>query len=251
MAPWPTITQEAYCDHVLAAAERFVAVLREQPLDTPVPTCPGWDLRDLAVHTGEVHRWAGHAAATGTQPVGRPGTPAPDDGDGHAVATWLRQGADDLVGTLRSLDPTAPTWHLFPVAQVAGVWPRRQAHETAVHAWDAEHAAGAATPIDAALAFDGIAEYFDLVLPRLLARHVITLPVGTFGVAATDVGHAVAATVVDGALRVTRDDPTPDAVLAGPAAACLGRLWNRPMGVDLATRGDAAVAAAWLALPGL
>lgn len=27
-------------------------------LDSAVPTCPGWTVRDLVVHQGGVHRWA-------------------------------------------------------------------------------------------------------------------------------------------------------------------------------------------------
>ena len=27
-------------------------------LDAKVPTCPGWDVTDLVVHQGMVHRWA-------------------------------------------------------------------------------------------------------------------------------------------------------------------------------------------------
>ncbi|MGH2557248.1 MAG: maleylpyruvate isomerase N-terminal domain-containing protein, partial [Actinomycetota bacterium] len=34
-----------------AAAERT-------DLDTPIPTCPEWRMRDLVQHMGDVHRWA-------------------------------------------------------------------------------------------------------------------------------------------------------------------------------------------------
>jgi hypothetical protein len=27
-------------------------------LDTPIPTCPDWRMRDLVRHVGGVHRWA-------------------------------------------------------------------------------------------------------------------------------------------------------------------------------------------------
>lgn len=251
MTPWPTISQDEHCDHVLTATDRFAGALRRHPLSTPVPTCPGWDLRALAVHTGEVHRWARHAASTGTRPRGQPGEPPPAGSDGVALAAWLRHGAAELVATLRELDPAAPTWHLFPVAQVAGVWPRRQAHETAVHAWDALHAVGSPAAMDPTLALDGIAEYFELVVPRLVAREGLQPPAGTFSVEAGDLGHAVAVSVRDGEIVVTRDHPSPDGVLRGAAAACLGRLWNRPMGDDLELDGDPAVTAAWLALPGM
>ena len=38
------------------------AVLRNNAaaagLDAPVPTCPGWTVRDLVTHQGLIHRWA-------------------------------------------------------------------------------------------------------------------------------------------------------------------------------------------------
>ena len=47
-----------------------------------------------------------------------------------------------------------------------GFWSRRQAHELAVHRWDAQLAAGAPQPIDRALAADGIQELFDILPAR-------------------------------------------------------------------------------------
>src|SRR3712207_7465665 len=48
-------------------------------------------------------------------------------------------------------DPAAPTWS-FTTDRTAGFWVRRQALETAVHRWDAQHAAGEPERIDPALA---------------------------------------------------------------------------------------------------
>ncbi len=44
----------------LEALRREVAAIQSivagADLDAPVPTCPGWSMRDLVVHTGQVHR---------------------------------------------------------------------------------------------------------------------------------------------------------------------------------------------------
>jgi hypothetical protein len=37
----------------------------ETALDTRVPTCPDWALRDLAGHIGSVHQWATGFVAEG------------------------------------------------------------------------------------------------------------------------------------------------------------------------------------------
>ncbi|MHB1138982.1 MAG: maleylpyruvate isomerase N-terminal domain-containing protein, partial [Microthrixaceae bacterium] len=159
--PTPPIDHPAV---VRAEADRFAVAVERGPLDAPVPACPRWDLEGLTLHLGRVHRWARLAAATGTNPDPDrvPGPPEPgEDGvrDRVRLADWVRAGADELADTLATLDPDAPTWHPFPVPQVAGLWPRRQAQETLVHRWDAEAAVGDPGALDATLAADGVDEY--------------------------------------------------------------------------------------------
>ena len=97
-----------------------------------MPSCPGWDLRKLALHVGRVQRWAAAAAASGTEPDRDVFRSAP--GDDEELGVWVRRGTAALVDTLRRVDPAAPTWHLFPgVPLVAGIWPRRQTQEILVH----------------------------------------------------------------------------------------------------------------------
>src|SRR5207247_5173243 len=63
-------------------AEHLAALVREgdllaaaadrTPLDTPVPTCPQWTMRDLVRHVGDVHRWAAaHVAEGRIRPIGK------------------------------------------------------------------------------------------------------------------------------------------------------------------------------------
>src|SRR5690606_16527072 len=103
------------------------------------------------------------------------------------LADWFREGATELVEALGGLDPGAPTWHPFTVARVASVWPRRQAHETAMHRGDAQAAVGEPDPIDPELASDGIDEYFEVAIPRLIERERLAVPASSFHVHCTDV----------------------------------------------------------------
>ena len=41
-----------------AAMIAFVRYADRAGLRAPVPTCPGWTVRDLVAHQGMVHRWA-------------------------------------------------------------------------------------------------------------------------------------------------------------------------------------------------
>jgi hypothetical protein len=48
-------------EHIAALrlqGELLVTAAARSDLDTPVPTCPDWRLRDLVRHIGGVHRWA-------------------------------------------------------------------------------------------------------------------------------------------------------------------------------------------------
>ena len=242
------VIAEAYLDHIRADVDRFAAALDRGPLDAPVAACPGWDLARLAAHLGGVHRWARRAVLDAAPPDA---TPRPDPATDWAP--WLREGAEALVEALAAADLDAPTWHPFPVAKVARVWPRRQAQETVVHRWDAEAAVGSPSPIDPELASDGIDEYFEIVVPRLGVREDIAAPPGSLHVHCTDVsGEWLVEREGDG-LRVVREHAKGDAALRGPAEAILLRLWNRdsPRSAELDQVGDPAVAAAWLALPGM
>jgi uncharacterized protein (TIGR03083 family) len=242
------VNAETYLDHIRADVERFAVAVERGPLDAPVAACPGWDLARLAAHMGGVHRWARQAVLDAAPPAA---TPRPDpDTD---WAPWLREGGEALIEALAAVDLDAPTWHPFPVAKVARVWPRRQAQETVVHRWDAEAAVGSPSPIDAELASDGIDEYFELVVPRLGVREHFEIPPGSFHVHCTDVAGEWFVERDGEGLSVRREHAKGDAALRGPAEAILLRLWNRDSAraAELDEVGDPAVAAVWLAIPGM
>ena len=182
----------------------------------------------------------------------------PGDGD---FASWYLESANALTDVLEGLDPDAPTWHIFPAEKVNRVWPRRQLHETMVHRWDAEQAVsgdgGSTTPLDPVFAADGIDEYFELMLPRLIKRaagegSLIALPTTSLHVHCLDTHGEWLVLVADGALVMTREHAKGDAALRGRAEDVLLKLWGRPVtegAVDVV--GDAAAAEQWLALGGL
>jgi uncharacterized protein (TIGR03083 family) len=131
---------------------------------TPVPTCPGWTLRQLTNHVGRGDRWAATIVATGgpvdTRSVadGR----APDDL--AVVADWLRGGAELLIENVAK-EPDKPVW-TFLGARPAAWWVRRRLHETTVHRADAALAAGVPFEIAPELAADGISEFLDMLAAR-------------------------------------------------------------------------------------
>ncbi len=248
----------AFIDHLRHEAELFADAVRRGPLDAPISACPGWDLRRLAEHLTSVHMWARTAASTGER-VAFADPPTPTDGD---YATPYVAAADSLIEVLDGLDPDGPTWHIFPVERVNRVWPRRQAHETLVHRWDAEQAValvagGSTTPMSPELASDGIDEYFEMMLPRLIKRSAaegsaVALPTSSLHVHCLDTHGEWLVSVGDEAtLVMTRAHAKGDAALRGRAEDLLLRLWGRPVAdgaIDVVGRAEAA--SQWLALGG-
>jgi uncharacterized protein (TIGR03083 family) len=155
-----TLTRERY----LAALEQDVAAMAGHvasgDLSAPVPACPGWDLGDLCGHLGVTHRWATDALTSSTPPP--QGTPAARD----ELGAWFREGADRLLGALRGTDPATECWGFGPRPRTVAFWVRRQALETAVHAWDAAGALGRPTGVAADLAADGVDEVARMFYPR-------------------------------------------------------------------------------------
>ncbi|MDH4146518.1 MAG: maleylpyruvate isomerase family mycothiol-dependent enzyme [Acidimicrobiia bacterium] len=151
----------------LAIFRREAAALADTPpaaLDAAVPGCPDWNVAQLIGHTGWVYHFVGAVlAADGERPDRKT---VPNGPEGESVLGWFRDAFAQLDATFDALDPTAGPYFAFNGPEPAAWWMRRMAHETAMHAWDARSALGAAAPFDAALAADGIDEAFEVMMPR-------------------------------------------------------------------------------------
>lgn len=130
-------------------------------LDPPVPTTPGWTVRDVITHLGRVHREKTHTVREALSD--RPPEPPDPPGDGHLL-DWFAEGVAELVEVLAATEPTtpAPTWH--EPDQSVGFWIRRMAHETLIHRVDTELGHGSHSPVDTALGADGVDEVLDVFM---------------------------------------------------------------------------------------
>jgi uncharacterized protein (TIGR03083 family) len=128
-------------------------------LERPVPTCPGWTFRQLAIHLGRGHRRVAQIVAT------RAVTPIPmrDAADGKLPqdpaqhTPWLNAGADRAIEAVTAAGSDL-VWTLAGIGP-ASFWARRQAHEAAVHLADAQLAAGRPVDLDPEVAADGVDEW--------------------------------------------------------------------------------------------
>ena len=159
-----------YLDQLTQNSERLADAASAAGVDAPVPSCPGWAVADLLQHCVGGDAWARaiveQAKAGSTDRVTR-GEADPSLAGGALVEAF-RSGAQALVDALRSVSSDTPVWTFSSTDRTAAFWQRRRSQETAVHRYDAELAAGTPTPIDAALAVDGIDEILTVFLPRMV-----------------------------------------------------------------------------------
>ncbi|MGW2446496.1 maleylpyruvate isomerase family mycothiol-dependent enzyme [Streptomyces sp. NPDC001675] len=233
--------------HTLDREGRLLAAAAELAgTDAKVPTCPGWQVRDLLRHTGAVHRWAAGIVADGhTAPRPLPEGP---DLDGAELVTWYQDSHRRLVETLAGAPADLDCWtfHPAPCPSPLAFWTRRQAHETTVHRHDAEAARGGpATPVATGFAADGVDELLRGFHARARSRVRTDRP-RVLRIRALDAGADAVWTVrlSEQPPVTSRDaDAEADAELAGTAERLYLALWNRAPLPDMT--GDRALAALW------
>jgi uncharacterized protein (TIGR03083 family) len=226
--------------------------------DTPVPTCPGWRMRDLLRHIGGVHRWAATYVAEGRP---RPmddaeerrvmAPPAADDD----LVDWFRHGHARLIDALDAAPPDLDCWSFLPAPSPLAFWARRQAHETAIHRADAQSHGGEAaiTPYPPRFAADGLDELL-LGFASRRRRPREPRPEGaprTLYLHASDAGADWLARIEPERVAVTRnagdagEAGDADWSVSGPASDLYLLLWNR-RGLDgLRADGDPAALDLW------
>jgi uncharacterized protein (TIGR03083 family) len=253
----PLATSRLYAE-ITGSTDTVAGLIGGADLTRPVPSCPDWTLRELTIHLGRAHRWAGEMVRRRTQaPIPfreAPGGRLPDDPGEHAG--WLRAGAEFLVGSIQAGEDS-PVWtHLGPGR--ADYWARRMAHETSVHRADAQLAFGQRPEIDPDVAADGVDEWLTMVAARSAGpEDQVPRAVFTGGrsmhLHATDPGPGGAGewTLSAGQdhLEAVRGHGKADVAVRGPASALLLLLTRRIPATDPVVEvfGDRGLLDAWLA----
>jgi uncharacterized protein (TIGR03083 family) len=197
-------------------------------MDDIVPTCPGWEVRDLAVHMGQFcGRWSqvlGEATAQATPPL-------PDPPGDDALVPWVTYALATLVDQLAAAPPATPVRPWFGDARSAAFVARRSAHELAVHRYDAQAARGICTPIPTELAADGSNRVLSLRSAELGTEWAVTL--GEDGVEVE---------------RRTQDQPPAegsDLIVSGTTSDLELTIYHRPTLSPVDVHGDYTVLDEW------
>ncbi|WP_019203896.1 maleylpyruvate isomerase N-terminal domain-containing protein [Tsukamurella sp. 1534] len=236
---------QLWLDSLAADGDR-IAGIDPSSLDAPVPSCPGWTVRDAVVHTAGAHRWATMFLQAGPESKERFSPDVTDAPEGPAVLGWYADVVRALLDELRRHEPDAPA-RAFIGRTVAAFWMRRMAQEISIHRWDIQNALpGGAEPIAPAIAADGIGELTEIQIPLILGRKGAPeeLAGKTLAVVATDTGDEwVLRLRVDGVDVLTGEDAlaAADVTVRGTASALDLALWRRTPVDTVELRGDGAV----------
>ncbi|CAN5768538.1 maleylpyruvate isomerase family mycothiol-dependent enzyme [soil metagenome] len=221
----------------IVAEGGLLAGLPASSLRAPIAACPGWDVARLLGHVGRVHAWAEAFLAAG--PDGGDVHAGPRPPTGEAILGWYQERLDGFLAELDRHDPSEPAASFAGPSTVA-FWFRRAAHELAVHRWDAQDAIdpGHAAPITPTRAADGIDEWLEVFVPRVLARNGVPEEVvgASLHLHCSDeggidgTGEWILRLTAEGA-EVERAHAKGDAALRGPASDLLLAVWHR-IGLD-------------------
>lgn len=159
-----SVTRVDFAGAFLEENRAFAELFQDVDEATPVPTCPGWTLRQLFRHVGRGDRWAAQIVRERLDSYVDPrtvegGKPPPDPAG--AIA-WLHGGAQRLIDAVELTGVETPVW-TFLGARPANWWVRRRLHEVAVHRADAAIALGSDFALEPGVAADGITEWLERV----------------------------------------------------------------------------------------
>lgn len=216
--------------------------------DSLVPGCPEWTVEDLMTHLGQVQR--GWAAIVTAGPAAEPPDDVPGSEPSGDLAAWSAASTRELLAALAAAGPDRPCWTWWAGASDApatsGAVARHQVQEAAVHAFDAQEAAGQPEPLPQAIAADGIGEYLSVALA---AQGPWPHDPGRVALATADAGTWMVSLAADGARATAGDAAIAGARIRGTASDVLLALYGRVGAGALDLDGDTELAEQFLEWP--
>jgi uncharacterized protein (TIGR03083 family) len=229
-----------------ADGEAFFAAAERDPT-ADVQACPGWNVDKLVGHMGRIHTWATQVVRSRT--TERISSRLFPEGPDEPVQRlrWGRERHAELVDALNDLGEDDPVWIWSPEGIGHGrFWHRRQAHELALHRWDAQRATGDPEPLDGELAADGIEELFAVFLtPTGGSTRQVSTDGATLHLHCTDRDGEWLVRFTPEGPSLTAEHAKADAAVRAPASDLFLLLWNRISREGLEVFGDASLLDRW------
>jgi uncharacterized protein (TIGR03083 family) len=243
-----------HCAEIVTQTSLLSGHLDGADVTVPVPTCPGWNVSQLARHVDGGQRWAREIVATrASEPPSdvalRDLSGATDD-DPDILCASLTEAAAALAATLTDAGPAAQMW--CPVeGGGSAFYARRFAYETAMHRADAALALGVKFVLDPEVAADAVDEWMELgCLPFHFEVHPWMLellaPGRTIGLHATDTDAHWLLDLTGDVIAWRRADEQAVAEIRAPVTDLLLTIYRRRPVAGLDVTGDAKLVDFWL-----
>ena len=251
--------------HLRADGVGFLRIVTDHGVEHPVPSCPGWNLGDLAWHLGTVWNRYGRTVsealttAEGVDAIGQPERPTDD-----LLVDWVTAAHTSVLSALTRAGDDTEVWTWTGRNQPVAWVERRVAQETAVHRWDAAAAVGVPYEIPTTMAADGIDEFLMWFAARRMSEGATPVG-GSVHLHCTDTDSTVAegsddrsaangewlvSRLDESGIEFTRQHAKGDAAVRANANDLLLWLWRREAG-PVEILGDAAVAERFRSFPAL
>lgn len=235
----PDLRTSQYEQIVSEQTARFAGNVSAAGPSTTVPTCPEWDVTELAQHVGQTQLfYANMINDQASSPAEFRWPEEPIPADPSAWTDWLASTSGRLLEAVRSAGPDGPVWN--PTGESTGgvaFWLRREFGELAAHGFDASAAAGRPYELEPPLAADALSEFLEMVTSSTWAMNMPESAAGMRGSgqtmwwSATDVEPGTIAQPADWLITRTPEGPvlerrrpehgSCDVAVVGPAAAIL------------------------------
>lgn len=214
----------------------------------PVSHCGAWTSVDLVTHLGQVYAMVDDVIVHRATEPRRLDVETPSGSDSFdALIDWFDERRQTLWNTLSTTEPDLAVWTWGPPSTVM-FYLRRMTHETAVHLDDLHPGLDLARlDIERAIVCDGIDEYFEVVLPRSLARSKADTPGGSLHLHCIDGEGEWLVTTNDRSVVMSHEHAKASVAWRGPAIDLFLSCWGRKRaGVDIL--GEPEISDQWAAL---
>jgi uncharacterized protein (TIGR03083 family) len=249
-----TLSFDRHCAEIVTQTSLLIGHLDGADVTMPVPTCPGWNVSQLARHVDGGLRWVREIVATrASEPPSdvalRDLSGATDDHPDILRAS-LTEAAAALATTLTEAGPDARMW--CPIGDGGTeFYARRFAYETAMHRADAALALGVEYTLAPDVAVDGIDEWMELgSLPFHFEVHPwmreLLASGRTVGLHATDTDAHWLLDLTGDLIAWRRADEAAAAEIRAPATDLLLMIYRRRPVAGLDVTGDAELVDFWL-----
>jgi uncharacterized protein (TIGR03083 family) len=243
-----------HCAEIVTQTSSLTGHLDGADVTVAVPSCPGWNVSQLARHVDGGLRWAREIVATrASEPPSdvalRDLSGATAD-DPDILRASLTEAAEELAATLTEAGPDAQMW--CPVdGGGSAFYARRFAYETAMHRADAALALGAKFVLDPDVAADVIDEWMELgSLPFHFEVHPwmreLLAPGRTIGLHATDTDAHWLLDLTGDVIAWQRAHGPAAADIRAPVTDLLLTIYRRRPVAGLNVIGDASLVDFWL-----